>query len=213
VEDASDGEDRTAVWTRGSRRLHGGNRQGAGGTAVGRATGGDGWGALSTGGHGDKARWRWQHAGRRVEVGGPPPTAPRHVRVDPPIGPCASLSGTTSWRGRGARFRRPPTALAACRGRRGRSARPRRRRRQDQEVRRRNAVELTDAGRDTVQRAVAAVERAERDFLGRCRPSRPRSSRRSCTRSLAALKSRAAGVSSALAGELVHCLCMTMSTS
>jgi DNA-binding MarR family transcriptional regulator len=40
------------------------------------------------------------------------------------------------------------------------------RRRQDQEDRRRNAVELTDAGRDTVQRAVAAAQRAERDFLG-----------------------------------------------
>jgi DNA-binding MarR family transcriptional regulator len=39
-------------------------------------------------------------------------------------------------------------------------------RRQDPEDRRRNAVELTDAGRDTVRRAAAAVERAERDFLG-----------------------------------------------
>jgi DNA-binding MarR family transcriptional regulator len=40
------------------------------------------------------------------------------------------------------------------------------RRRQDPEDRRKNAVELTDAGRDTVGRAAGAVERAERDFLG-----------------------------------------------
>jgi DNA-binding MarR family transcriptional regulator len=39
------------------------------------------------------------------------------------------------------------------------------RRRQDPDDRRKNAVELTDAGRDTVQKAAAAVERAERDFL------------------------------------------------
>jgi DNA-binding MarR family transcriptional regulator len=40
------------------------------------------------------------------------------------------------------------------------------RRRQDPDDRRRNAVELTDAGRDTVRRAEGAVARAERDFLG-----------------------------------------------
>jgi DNA-binding MarR family transcriptional regulator len=39
------------------------------------------------------------------------------------------------------------------------------RRRQDPDDRRKNAVELTDAGRDTVRRAAGAVERAERDFL------------------------------------------------
>jgi DNA-binding MarR family transcriptional regulator len=39
------------------------------------------------------------------------------------------------------------------------------RRRQDPDDRRKNAVELTDAGRDTVGRAAGAVERAERDFL------------------------------------------------
>jgi DNA-binding MarR family transcriptional regulator len=39
------------------------------------------------------------------------------------------------------------------------------RRRQDPEDRRKNAVELTDAGRDTARRAADAVERAERDFL------------------------------------------------
>ena len=40
------------------------------------------------------------------------------------------------------------------------------RRRQDPDDRRKNAVELTDAGRDTARRAAGAVERAERDFLG-----------------------------------------------
>jgi DNA-binding MarR family transcriptional regulator len=40
------------------------------------------------------------------------------------------------------------------------------RRRQDPDDRRKNAVELTDAGRGTVGEAAAAVERAERDFLG-----------------------------------------------
>jgi DNA-binding MarR family transcriptional regulator len=40
------------------------------------------------------------------------------------------------------------------------------RRRQDPDDRRKNAVELTDGGRDTVRRAADAVERAERDFLG-----------------------------------------------
>lgn len=39
------------------------------------------------------------------------------------------------------------------------------RRRQDPEDRRKNAVELTDAGRDSVRQAAGAVERAERDFL------------------------------------------------
>jgi DNA-binding MarR family transcriptional regulator len=39
-------------------------------------------------------------------------------------------------------------------------------RRQDPDDRRKNAVELTDAGHDTVRRAADAVERAERDFLG-----------------------------------------------
>ena len=39
------------------------------------------------------------------------------------------------------------------------------RRRQDPDDRRKNAVELTDAGRDTVRRAAGAVARAERDFL------------------------------------------------
>ena len=39
------------------------------------------------------------------------------------------------------------------------------RRRQDPDDRRKNAVELTEAGRDTVRRAAGAVERAERDFL------------------------------------------------
>jgi DNA-binding MarR family transcriptional regulator len=41
------------------------------------------------------------------------------------------------------------------------------RRRQDPDDRRRNAVELTDVGRDTARRAADAVERVERDFLGR----------------------------------------------
>ena len=41
------------------------------------------------------------------------------------------------------------------------------RRRQDPDDRRRNAVELTDLGRDTARRAADAVERVERDFLGR----------------------------------------------
>jgi DNA-binding MarR family transcriptional regulator len=40
------------------------------------------------------------------------------------------------------------------------------RRRQDPDDRRKNAVELTDAGRDTVRRADGVAERAERDFLG-----------------------------------------------
>ena len=40
------------------------------------------------------------------------------------------------------------------------------RRRQDPDDRRKNAVELTDAGRHTVRQAAGAVERAERDFLG-----------------------------------------------
>ena len=40
------------------------------------------------------------------------------------------------------------------------------RRRQDSDDRRRNVVELTDAGRGTVRRAADAVEQAERDFLG-----------------------------------------------
>ena len=40
------------------------------------------------------------------------------------------------------------------------------RRRQDPEDRRKNAVELTDAGRDTTRRAADVVERTERDFLG-----------------------------------------------
>jgi DNA-binding MarR family transcriptional regulator len=40
------------------------------------------------------------------------------------------------------------------------------RRRQDLDDRRRHVVELTDAGRDTVRKAVDVVERAERDFLG-----------------------------------------------
>jgi DNA-binding MarR family transcriptional regulator len=40
------------------------------------------------------------------------------------------------------------------------------RRRQDPEDRRKNAVELTDAGRDTVRQAAGTVEQAERDFLG-----------------------------------------------
>jgi DNA-binding MarR family transcriptional regulator len=39
------------------------------------------------------------------------------------------------------------------------------RRRQDPDDRRKNAVELTDTGRDTVRRAALAVEAAERDFL------------------------------------------------
>ena len=41
------------------------------------------------------------------------------------------------------------------------------RRRQDPDDRRKNAVELTDVGRDTARRAADAVERVERDFLGR----------------------------------------------
>ena len=40
------------------------------------------------------------------------------------------------------------------------------RRRQDPEDRRKNAVELTDAGRDTARRAADVVEQTERDFLG-----------------------------------------------
>jgi DNA-binding MarR family transcriptional regulator len=40
------------------------------------------------------------------------------------------------------------------------------RRRQDPDDRRKNAVELTDAGGDIVRRAAVAVERAEQDFLG-----------------------------------------------
>ena len=40
------------------------------------------------------------------------------------------------------------------------------RRRQDPDDRRKNVVELTDAGRGAVQQAAEAVERAERDFLG-----------------------------------------------
>lgn len=40
------------------------------------------------------------------------------------------------------------------------------RRRPDPEDRRKNAVELTDAGRDTTRRAADAVERTEGDFLG-----------------------------------------------
>jgi DNA-binding MarR family transcriptional regulator len=40
------------------------------------------------------------------------------------------------------------------------------RRRQDPDDRRKNAVELTDAGRDAVAQAAVAVELAERDFLG-----------------------------------------------
>jgi DNA-binding MarR family transcriptional regulator len=39
-------------------------------------------------------------------------------------------------------------------------------RRQDPDDRRKNAVELTDAGRDTIRRAAAVVERTEREFLG-----------------------------------------------
>jgi DNA-binding MarR family transcriptional regulator len=39
-------------------------------------------------------------------------------------------------------------------------------RRQDPDDRRRNAVELTAAGRDTVRRAAGVVGQAERDFLG-----------------------------------------------
>jgi DNA-binding MarR family transcriptional regulator len=39
------------------------------------------------------------------------------------------------------------------------------RRRPDPEDRRKNAVELTDAGRDTTRRAAGAVERTEGDFL------------------------------------------------
>lgn len=39
-------------------------------------------------------------------------------------------------------------------------------RRPDPEDRRKNAVELTDAGRDTTRRAADAVERTEGDFLG-----------------------------------------------
>jgi DNA-binding MarR family transcriptional regulator len=39
-------------------------------------------------------------------------------------------------------------------------------RRQDLDDRRKNVVELTDAGRGTVRQAAAAVEQAERDFLG-----------------------------------------------
>jgi DNA-binding MarR family transcriptional regulator len=38
-------------------------------------------------------------------------------------------------------------------------------RRQDLDDRRKNVVELTDAGRSTVRRAAEAVEQAERDFL------------------------------------------------
>ena len=38
-------------------------------------------------------------------------------------------------------------------------------RRQDPDDRRKNAVELTDAGLDAARRAAGAVERAERDFL------------------------------------------------
>ena len=40
------------------------------------------------------------------------------------------------------------------------------RRRQDLDDRRKNVVELTDAGRRTVRQAAEAAERAERDFLG-----------------------------------------------
>lgn len=40
------------------------------------------------------------------------------------------------------------------------------RRRQDLDDRRRNVVELTDGGRDTVRKAADVVERAEREFLG-----------------------------------------------
>ena len=40
------------------------------------------------------------------------------------------------------------------------------RRRQDVDDRRRNVVELTDAGRDTVRKAADVVDRAEREFLG-----------------------------------------------
>jgi len=40
------------------------------------------------------------------------------------------------------------------------------RRRQDPDDRRKNAVELTDAGRDTVRQAAGAVERTEDAFLG-----------------------------------------------
>lgn len=39
-------------------------------------------------------------------------------------------------------------------------------RRQDPDDRRKNVVELTDVGRDTVRQAAEAVERAERTFLG-----------------------------------------------
>jgi DNA-binding MarR family transcriptional regulator len=39
-------------------------------------------------------------------------------------------------------------------------------RRQDLDDRRKNVVELTDAGRATVRQAAKAVEQAERDFLG-----------------------------------------------
>jgi DNA-binding MarR family transcriptional regulator len=39
-------------------------------------------------------------------------------------------------------------------------------RRQDLDDRRKNVVELTDAGRSTVRQAAGAVERAERDFFG-----------------------------------------------
>jgi DNA-binding MarR family transcriptional regulator len=38
-------------------------------------------------------------------------------------------------------------------------------RRQDPDDRRKNVVELTDAGRDTVRQAAGVVEQAERDFL------------------------------------------------
>ena len=39
-------------------------------------------------------------------------------------------------------------------------------RRQDPDDRRKNVVELTDAGRSAVRQAAEAVEQAERDFLG-----------------------------------------------
>ena len=64
------------------------------------------------------------------------------------------------------------------------------RRRQDPDDRRKNVVELTDAGRDRPAGG-RAVEQAERDFLARCRPPRPPSSKRSCARSSAELKAGA----------------------
>jgi len=51
-------------------------------------------------------------------------------------------------------------------------------RRQDPDDRRRNVVELTDAGRGTVREAAETVGKAERAFLAR--PPRPRSSSRRC---------------------------------